>query len=129
MHPLVRRISQIHVTEEARHLSFARHYLRRHVPALGPVKRSLLRLRTPFILAQMSQLMMRPSRQIVAHYRIPREVIREAYTQNPTHRARTAESLAKVRTLCCELGIVNPRLVALWRRLGIWPEEPGSARA
>ena len=34
LHPLVERISRIHITEEARHMAFARHYLRRNVPQL-----------------------------------------------------------------------------------------------
>ncbi len=34
-HPLIRRIMQIHVTEEARHMSFARHTLRKLVPELS----------------------------------------------------------------------------------------------
>src|SRR5439155_1969253 len=32
IHPLLERIMRIHVTEEARHLSFARHYLKRNAP-------------------------------------------------------------------------------------------------
>src|SRR5436305_5756961 len=35
IHPLLERIMRIHVTEEARHLSFARHYLKRNVKELG----------------------------------------------------------------------------------------------
>jgi len=36
VHPLLRRMMQIHVTEEARHLCFARAYLRERVPAPRP---------------------------------------------------------------------------------------------
>ena len=122
MHPLLRRVSQIHVTEEARHLSFARHYLRRNVPRLGAIKRFLLRLRTPLILGQMSRLMMQPSRQIVAKYGIPRAVIDEAYRRNPAHRRRKIEALAKVRALCEETGIADTLFVPLWRAFGLWPE-------
>jgi hypothetical protein len=122
MHPLLRRVSQIHVTEEARHLSFARHYLRRNVPKLRPIKRFLLRLRTPLILGQMSRLMMQPSRQIVSEYGIPRAVIDEAYRRNPAHRRRKVEALAKVRALCEETGIADPFFVPLWRAFGLWPE-------
>ena len=121
MHPLLRRISQIHVTEEARHLSFARHYLRRNVPRLGFVKQLVLRLRTPLILAQMSRLMMRPSRKVVETYGIPREVIEEAYLRNPRQREHTIEALAKVRSLCAEVGIADGWAVPLWRCLGLWP--------
>jgi hypothetical protein len=127
MHPLLRRIMQIHVTEEARHLCFARHYLKEHAHRLGPLRRSMLAQRAPFILAVMAQLMMRPSGQIVRTYGIPRAVIREAYTRNPVHRARTLEALRKVRELCAEIGIITPRSGRLWRLLGIWDASPATA--
>src|SRR5438270_8949384 len=44
VHPLLERIMRIHVTEEARHLSFARHYLKRNVPKLGWFRRTMLAL-------------------------------------------------------------------------------------
>jgi para-aminobenzoate N-oxygenase AurF len=121
MHPLLKRIMQIHVTEEARHLCFARHYLREHVGRLGPVRRRLLALGAPLILSVMAQLMMRPSRQIVRAYGIPDDVIAEAYTRNPRHQAETVEALRKVRELLAELDLAAP---ALWRRLGIWEAAP-----
>ena len=123
VHPLLRRVSQIHVTEEARHLSFARLYLRRNVPRLGAVKKTMLRIRTPLILGQMSQMMMRPSPQIVRRYGIPAAVLREAYDANPKHRAQTTEAVAKVRKLCQELDIITPRTVKLWKAVGLWPRE------
>src|SRR3989454_6473104 len=89
IHPLLKRIMQIHVTEEARHLCFARHYLKRRVPELGFVRRTALAVRAPMILAVMAQLMMRPSREIVEAYGIPKEVVSEAYARNPRHRAET----------------------------------------
>src|SRR2546426_9239550 len=51
VHPLLRRIMQIHVTEEARHLCFARHYLKEHVPHLGRARRAALALRAPVVLS------------------------------------------------------------------------------
>ena len=124
VHPLLRRIMQIHVTEEARHLCFARHYLREHAPRLGALRRTLLRIRTPVILSVMARLMMRPSGHIVRTYGIPASVVDEAYRRNPHHRAATLEALRKVRALCVELGLVLP---ALWRLLGIWDEEASAA--
>src|SRR2546426_2097518 len=122
IHPLLRRIMQIHVTEEARHLCFARHYLRAEVPRLGAVARARLALQAPLVLAPMAQLMMRPSRQVVRTYAIPDEVIAEAYTRNPRHRENTLAALAKLRDLCREIGIVTPWSVRLWRAAGIWAE-------
>ena len=117
IHPLLRRIIQIHVTEEARHLCFAREYLRHRVTGLARHRRLQLAIGAPLILARMAQLMMRPSRQIVRAYGIPRAVIAEAYTRNPRHRENTMEALRKVRDLCAELGIVTPVSARLWRVL------------
>jgi hypothetical protein len=122
VHPLLRRVCQIHITEEARHLSFARLYLRRNVPKLGSFKKRMLSIRTPLILGQMSQMMMRPSQQIVRRYGIPESVLREAYDDNRLHKQRTAEAVAKVRTLCQELGIITPGTVRLWKAFHLWPK-------
>ena len=126
MPPILKRIMQIHVTEEARHLCFARHYLKRNADRLTAFRRFLLSRRAPFILAIMAQLMLQPSRQIVRTYGIPRAVIREAYTRNPQHRARTLEALHKIRELLLEIGVVTPASARLWKWLGIW-ESPATA--
>ena len=125
LHPLLKRIMQIHVTEEARHLCFARHFLKQNASKLGPVKRLALAVRAPFVLGVMAQLMLRPSGQIVRTYGIPAAVIREAYPDNPAHRARTLEALHKVRELLVEVGAVPPWSRPLWQWLGIW--EPTAA--
>ncbi len=117
IHPLLERIMRIHVTEEARHLSFARHYLRRTVPALGRLRRVQLAVGAPLILGTMAQLMLKPSPQLVARYNIPRDVIEAAFTHNPQHHAQTRESLDKVRRLCAELGLLRPPYTVLWRAL------------
>jgi hypothetical protein len=118
VHPLLERIVRIHVTEEARHLSFARHYLKREVPSLSRARRALLAIGAPVVLAAMSQLMLRPSSQIVDRYGIPKQVLRAAYGTDD-HRRRTAESLRKVRALCQELDLVRPPYALLWRWFGL----------
>jgi len=122
IHPLLKRIMQIHITEEARHLCFARHFLRQRVPELGTLRRMQLMYRTPMLLSRMAPLMMQPSPQVVATYKIPRDVIVQAYRHNRVHRDRVHEALAKVRELCVELDLVTPRSQQLWKRLGVWPE-------
>lgn len=127
IHPLLRRIMQIHVTEEARHLCFARHTLRRTVPKLGFVSRTVLAIGAPIILGQMAQLMMRVSPAIVREYAIPKAVLDEAYRKSPLARRQRLEALAKVRALCAELGIVTPFSRLLWRQAGIWEATPAGA--
>jgi hypothetical protein len=126
LHPLLERIMRIHVTEEARHLSFARHYLKRTVPALSPVRRIRLALAAPLILGSMAQMMLKPSPQIVAKYGIPKQVVSQAYTRNLQHRAQTAASLAKIRAVCSQLGLTRAPYGVLWRVLGL--NEPATAR-
>jgi hypothetical protein len=120
LHPLTERIMRIHVTEEARHLSFARHYLKTRVPKLGPVRRRVLAYTAPVILAIMASMMMRPSGELIRAHAIPRSVVREAYRDNPVHRENTLASLAKVRALCEQLGLVTATSRWLWRALRIW---------
>jgi hypothetical protein len=118
-HPLVQRISQIHVIEEARHLSFARAYLRRNVPKLGVLRRHFIRLRAPIILGNMARLMLEPSAQVVREHRIPAAVFREAYRGNPAHARLRQECVAKTRALCQELGLLTWPYDGLWRGFGI----------
>jgi len=120
VHPLLGRIMQIHVTEEARHLCFARHYLKERVPHLGRVRRAMLAVGAPVVLSIMAQLMMRPSPAIIREYGIPEAVIDQVYTRNPGHRANTLAALDKVRTLATELGLITPATRRLWQALGIW---------
>ncbi|MGH9079827.1 MAG: AurF N-oxygenase family protein [Acidimicrobiales bacterium] len=119
IHPLLERIMRIHVTEEARHLSFARHYLKRTVPGLPRWRRVQLAVFAPLVLTMMAQLMLVPSAQLVRRYGIPRDVIKTAYLQNPAHRAETVRSLAKVRSLCLELDLCRRPWGSLWRLLGL----------
>jgi hypothetical protein len=122
VHPLLARVMRIHVTEEARHICFAREYLRRHVPMLPLRRRVSLAVQAPLLLAEMTHQMMRPSAHVVRTYGIPREVVAEAFTRSPAHRAFVMDALAGVRGLCAELGLVTAWARPLWRRLGIWDE-------
>jgi hypothetical protein len=120
IHPLLERISRIHITEEARHISFARHFLRRNVPRLGRIKQHVLRVRTPIVFKIASQLMMRPSGHVIRTYGIPNSVIEEAYGPKSNQRQRTLEALRKPRELCWELGVLDDNWARLWKALGIY---------
>ncbi len=119
-HPLLTRVMRIHVTEEARHICFAREYLRHRVPELSPRRRLSLAVQAPLLLADMTRQMMRPSAHVVRTYEMPRTVVDEAFTRNAVHRAFVMDALAGVRELCDELGLVTTWTRPLWRRLGIW---------
>ncbi len=128
VHPLLERIMRIHVAEEARHLSFARHYLRRRVPELGPIRRRIIGVAIPLILYRMSKVMLGASRPMVREFEIPEQVLRDAY-RSPQARAERRNSLAKVRELAVELGLVDHFGRRLWKALGLWPRRSDAALA
>ncbi|MGI8754955.1 MAG: AurF N-oxygenase family protein [Acidimicrobiales bacterium] len=117
--PLVERIMRIHVTEEARHLSFARHHLKHEVPKLKRRHRVRLSVAAPFLLGQMARQMLLPPPQIVREFAIPDEALKEL-SKSPEAKAEVSESLHKVRKLCVELGLVNRLTVRLWKANNIW---------
>ena len=127
LHPLLERIMRIHVTEEARHLSFARQWLKKRVPELGFVRRTILSIAAPLILGEMGGMMMRPSKALVSEYGIPSEVLREAYDDNPEWQASAAIALRKVRVLCRELGLITPVSKRLWKSKKIWADDTVAA--
>jgi hypothetical protein len=119
LHPLVERIMRIHTTEEARHLSFARHYMHRTVPELGFWRRLHLALIAPLVLGIMARLMLLPSGDLVRHFGVPRDVVRGA-NRSPASRQLLKDSVAKTRKLFVELGLITPFSRTLWKAVGLW---------
>lgn len=120
LHPLLRRIMQIHVTEEARHISFAKSYLRERIPQLSPFRLLRLRIETPITLGVMVRQMLVPPRWLLDAYAVPAAVRREAFTDDLEHRRRVAAGIRPLRDLMIELGVASPAFVPLWRSFGIW---------
>lgn len=118
-HPLLDRIIRIHVTEEARHLSFARHYLAQKLPRLHPLRRRALSIAVPVLIGVMVRLMLAPPRAFARANGIPSSVVRRA-TRSPEHRALLAASVSKIRRLCAETGLLSPPAPLVWRAMGIW---------
>ena len=126
-HPLEEIILKIHIAEEARHISFARHYLRHQVPKMGRIRRKVLGLATPVILGVMARIMLSPPGPMVRHFNIPRKVVREAY-KGETARAELRNCVAKVRDLAAELGLLGSAGKRIWYAFGIW-DKPNGRRA
>ena len=107
---------------EARHLSFARSYLRTNVPKLSGWQRRAMAVKAPVVLAIEASVMLRPPRHLVHTYGVPDAVLRDAFGPGSQSRQDARDSLRKVRNLLVELGLVTPAAKRLWRRLGIWDE-------
>jgi hypothetical protein len=126
-HPLEETIMKIHIAEEARHISFARHYLKHRVPNLSRPRRRMIGLLSPLILGWMARIMLSPPGPMVRHFAIPEEVVREAY-RDGAHRDEVSDSVGKVRDLLAELGLITPVNRRVWMLMGIW-DEPRARRA
>jgi hypothetical protein len=120
LHPLLHRIMRIHVTEEARHICFARSYLLEHAPRLGALRRLRLRVQTPLILSATARGMLVPPPALVKAYAVPREVLRQAY-DTELNRERVIQSFEPVRSLCREIGLITENTLWLWQAAGVAP--------
>ena len=116
LHPLVEKIMKIHTTEEARHISFAEHFLQEHVPQLSKIKRARISIATPLIFSIMSNMMLKPSTAMVRKFKIPNEVISQAYGNNVEYHRYVHDSFKSVTDLTRELGLINQYSRLLWNR-------------
>jgi hypothetical protein len=98
-HPLVRRVIQIHVTEEARHVRFAEHYLTEHMPRVSWWRRATIRALLPIVLREGEKMMLRPAPWIVKKYAIPKQVMAAAFGRGSAHEQRVRAIAAPIRAL------------------------------
>jgi ribosomal protein S18 acetylase RimI-like enzyme len=135
LHPLLERIMQIHVAEEARHIGFAHTYVEHRAARLGRGQRFLLSLLFPVLMRWLADVILVPSRQARRDMGIPDEVLREVYWDAPESRRVLREMFGDVRMLAERAGLVNPVSKRLWKRLGIdgrpsrYRSQPASAAA
>ncbi|WP_182378083.1 diiron oxygenase [Nocardioides sp. WS12] len=119
LHPIVTRVMQIHVAEEARHIGFAHAYLVERSKDYGPVQRAALSLVYPIVMRVLCDVIMKPTRQMQKDLDIPKHVMREVYWKSPESKKLLRDTFGDVRMLADELGLMNPVSRRLWRLLGI----------
>ena len=120
LHPLLHRVMQIHVTEEARHICFAEHYLKRNVPRLSPLRRARLAIVTPFVLRATILPMLSVPGDVARTHAIPTSVVKEV-RRGPLLAGLLDRGLAPLHTLFAELGILDATTLPLYRLLGVAP--------
>ncbi|MFC6405845.1 AurF N-oxygenase family protein [Planobispora longispora] len=128
-HPLEETIMRIHIAEEARHISFARHYLRRRVPRMPRYRRFTLGIISPVILGIMARIMLSAPGSMIRAFRIPEQVVKDVYTENPEAAAQIRDSVSKTRELCAELGMMNALQRRVWKIMGIYDAPPAKKAA
>ena len=119
MHPLLQRIMQIHVAEEARHIGFAHQYLEHKAPRLKRHERAALSVIVPVIMKWLCNEILVPSKQAQRDMGIPGSVMKELYWDAPQSQKFLRDLFGDVRMLAERTGILNPVSQRVWRRLGI----------
>jgi hypothetical protein len=133
MHPLLQRIMQIHVAEEARHIGFAHQYIEYRTPKMPVHQRFVLSLLFPVIMRWLADAILKPSRRARRDMGMPRSVYKQLYWRSPESRTQLRELFADVRMLADNTGLRNRLSRVLWKLLKIdgrpsrFRSEPASA--
>lgn len=119
LHPTMAAVMQLHVAEEARHISFAHHHLRESIPRKGRAQRFLLSLAFPIAMRILLGAIMVPPRNFQREFDIPDAVMRDIFWRAEESKHVRRNVFGDVRMLGEQCGLMNPASRALWRALGI----------
>ncbi|WP_018655632.1 AurF N-oxygenase family protein [Actinomadura flavalba] len=117
--PALLRTMEIHIAEEARHISFAHRFLHEHVSRQNKAGKGITSVAYPLIMRWLAGAIMSPPKEFAREFGIPRKVMREAFWKRNESRDIMRDYFGDVRMLADELKLMNPVAKALWRTLKI----------
>jgi hypothetical protein len=117
--PALLRTMEIHIAEEARHISFAHRFLNEHVARQTRAGKAVTSIAYPLIMRWLAGAIMAPPRRFAKEFDIPRKVMREAFWQREESKAILRGYFGDVRMLAEELGLMNPAARQVWKACGI----------
>jgi hypothetical protein len=119
MPPAVERAMEIHIAEEARHISFAGEFLKVHLERSGRVTTAVCGLAFPLAMRWLGGEIMTPPRSFARQFEIPDEVMREAFWHSPRSRKIMADYFDDMRALATQTGLMNRVTKRLWKLMHI----------
>ncbi len=119
LHPLMAAIMQLHVAEEARHISFAHNHLRETIPQKSWPQRFALSVALPIEMRALCNSIVIPPPSFRHEFDIPRSVMREIFWRSPESKRFLRNVFGDVRMLADQCGLMNPVSRVVWRALGI----------
>ncbi|MFP5023183.1 AurF N-oxygenase family protein [Pseudonocardia phyllosphaerae] len=112
--PLSRMVNKIHVTEEARHVRYAREELQRIMPKVNRRQRELARTLTAAIAHVVARNLIHP--EVYRSVGIDPRVGRAAADANPNHRESLRWTARKLVPFLREQGVIGGPSELLWKR-------------
>lgn len=125
LHPLLEKIMAVHVAEEARHISFAKTYLERHIPAMTKTQKAAFSVLFPVILRTIADVIMRPSKEALDSVGIPKNVADEVWWKSEESQKFLHDLFPDSKALAENLGLRGRLGRAAWRAMGI--EKPSES--
>jgi hypothetical protein len=119
IHPIMRGVMAIHVAEEARHISFAHEFLKRHVPEANPAGKMTLSVMMPIVMWLLGRSIVKPPKAFFAEFDIPEDVRKELFFGSKEARQGFSDHFIDVRALAKEIGLMNPIAKGVWKLLHI----------
>ncbi|MBS45875.1 MAG: hypothetical protein CMH83_22410 [Nocardioides sp.] len=135
MHPLLQRIMQIHVAEEARHIGFAHQYLEHRADRLSKADRAVLSVLVPVIMRWLCNEILVPSKKARRDMGIPRDVAKDIWFDSEESRKFLRDLFGDVRMLAEDTGMMNRVSRRVWKAMKIdgrssrFRSQPASAAA
>lgn len=112
--PLTRMVSKIHVTEEARHVRYAREELSRLIPDTGPVGREVARWLTAIAGYRIATNLIHPD--VYKSVGLDPKVARKVAKANPHHQDTIRWTARKLVPFLREQGMIGGPSEVLWRK-------------
>jgi hypothetical protein len=119
MPPTMLRCMEIHIAEEARHISFAHEFLKEHLRGKNAFWRGVCSLAFPLAMRWLAGEIMAPHKTFAERFEIPRTVMRAAFWESERSREILSSYFGDMRMLATEIGLMNPAARSLWRALRI----------
>ncbi|GAC57438.1 hypothetical protein GOHSU_19_00430 [Gordonia hirsuta DSM 44140 = NBRC 16056] len=119
VHPVMAAVMELHVAEEARHISFAHHHLRATVPTRSLPTRMALSLAMPVVMRVLCSAIARPPKAFREEFDVPVDVFKEMFWKSDDSKAFLSNVFGDVRMLAEQCGLMNPVSRRIWKALGI----------
>ncbi|MCF8612181.1 diiron oxygenase [Gordonia sp. HY285] len=119
LHPAMSAVMELHVAEEARHISFAHNHLRATIPNKGRLTKFALSIAMPIVMRVLCNAIVIPPTEFRKEFNVPREVMKDIFWESEQSKVFLAGVFGDVRMLAEQCGLMNPASRRVWRALGI----------